>query len=140
MTTIKIADEQWRKIYGFLKAHPNTYANNQEATRRFVEGIHWLMRTGVQWRELPERYGNWNSVYKRFARWEEQGIWAAMHDYFAQDPDMESTIIDSTVIRAHMSAAGGSKKTEVKPNKPWGVVTADSVPRFILLWMLWVIL
>jgi transposase len=114
MSTIKIADDQWRKIYEFLKAHPRTYANSQEATRRFVEGIHWLMRTGVQWRELPERYGNWNSVYKRFSRWEEQGIWVALHDHFAQDPDMESAIIDSTVIRAHMSAAGGSKKTVVK--------------------------
>ena len=133
MTTIKIDDGQWRKIYRYLQAHPNTYANNQEATRRFVEGIHWLMRTGVQWRELPERYGNWNSVYKRFARWEELGIWAAMHDYFAQDPDMESAIIDSTVIRAHMSAAGGSKKTEVKPNKPLVAVEVVSAPRFISL-------
>lgn len=114
MSTIKIADDQWRKIYKFLKTHPRTYANNQAATRRFVEGVHWLMRTGVQWRELPERYGNWNSVYKRFSRWEEQGIWAALHDQFAQEPDMESAIIDSTVIRAHMSAAGGSKKTVVK--------------------------
>lgn len=114
MSTIKIVDNQWRNIYMFLNAHPHTYANNQETTRRFVEGVHWVLRTGAQWRELPERYGNWNSVYKRFSRWEEQGIWAALHDHFAQDPDMESAIIDSTVIRAHMSAAGGSKKTGLK--------------------------
>ena len=132
MSTIKIADEQWRKIYTFLKAHPRTYANNQEATRRFVEGVHWLMRTGIQWRELPGRYGNWNSVYKRFSRWEEQGIWAALHDHFGREPDMESAIIDSTVIRAHMSAAGGSKKTVVKQSRPWVVVAAGSAQKSIL--------
>ncbi|MCP4420081.1 MAG: transposase [Chloroflexi bacterium] len=53
MSTFKIADTQWRKIYTFLKVHPRTYANNQEATRRFVEGVHRLMRTGIQWRKLP---------------------------------------------------------------------------------------
>lgn len=131
MTTIKIADEQWRKIYKFLKAHPNTYAKQQEATRRFVEGVHWITRTGAQWRELPERYGKWNTVYKRFARWEENGVWADLHKQFAQDPDMESVIIDSTVIRAHMSAVGGSKKTATSPNKLLDAVEVDSVPKFI---------
>lgn len=72
------------------------------------------MRTGIQWRELPERYGNWNSIYKRFSRWEKHGIWAALHDHFVLDPDMESAIIDSTVIRTHMSAAGGAKKTALR--------------------------
>ena len=110
MSNIKIEDKQWRRIYAFLKSHPHTYANNQEECRRFVEGVHWLLRSGAQWRELPEKYGKWNSVYKRFSRWEEQNVWADMHAHFAQYPDMESVILDSTVIRAHPCAAGGSKK------------------------------
>ena len=73
----------------------------------------------AQRRELPERYGNWNSVYQGFARWEEQGIGAAMHEYFVEEPDMESVLLDTTVIRAHLCAAGGSKKTGVKQNNPW---------------------
>ena len=110
MSASKIAEPQWRKVFAFLKAHPNVYAGKQEACRRSVEGVHWILRTGAQWRELPERHGNWNSVYKRFARWEEKGVWAALHQEFAQDPDMERVMPDSTVIRAHMRAAGGSKK------------------------------
>jgi putative transposase len=130
MSTIKIAEKPWQNMYKFLKAHPNVYAGQQEACRRFVEGVHWVLRSGAQWRELPEKYGNWNSVYKRFAGWEERGIWAEMHEHFAQDPDMESVILDSTVIRAHMCAAGGSKKTVVKRNNLSDAVAVDSVQRF----------
>jgi transposase len=117
MAANKIPQPQWRKIYAFLKAHPDVYTVNQQDCRRFVEGVLWILRTGAQWRELPEQYGNWNSVYKRFARWEEKGIWAELHEAFAQDPDMESVLLDSTVVRAHMCAAGGSKKTATSLNK-----------------------
>ena len=117
MSTLRISDQQWQKLYKFLQLHPNVYAGQTESCRRFVEGVHWVLRSGAQWRELPECYGNWNSVYKRFARWEEQGIWAAMHEHFMEEPDMESVLLDSTVIRAHMCATGGSKKTVRKPHK-----------------------
>ncbi|NJN84519.1 MAG: IS5 family transposase [Caldilineaceae bacterium] len=112
MASSNLTQPQWRKIYAFLKAHPDVYTISQEASRQFIEGVCWILRTGAQWRELPERYGKWNSVYKRFARWEEKGIWAQLHQAFAQDPDMESVLLDSTVVRAHMSAAGGSKKRQ----------------------------
>ena len=117
MAANKIPQSQWRKMYAFLKAHPDVYTKNQESCRQFFEGVLWILRTGAQWRELPEQYGKWNSVYKRFARWEEKGIWAELHAEFAQDPDMESVLLDSTVVRAHMCAAGGSKKTAASLNR-----------------------
>lgn len=55
MSTIKIADKEWRKIRKFLRAHRNVYAGKEDACRRFVEGVHWILRSGAQWRELPER-------------------------------------------------------------------------------------
>lgn len=63
-----LTDVQWRKIAAFLRAHPRAYVGKAASCRLFVEGVLWLMRTGSQWRFLPQEYGAWNRVYKRFAR------------------------------------------------------------------------
>ena len=69
-----------------------------------------LLKASLVWRLLPKPYGNWNSVYKRFARWCDKDVFQRMHQHFAKDPDMEWLIIDTTIIRAH-PCAGGALKT-----------------------------
>lgn len=90
MTEVKLKDEQWQKLEIFLRKTPKVYVDQSRECRRFVEGVLWLLRSGAQWRLLPELYGRWNSVYKRFCRWSEQGVWRELFEHFAKDPDMES--------------------------------------------------
>lgn len=110
MTTRRLDDTKWNKIYSFLRLTPGIYTGNEQKTRLFVEAIYWLMRTGVQWRDLPPSFGKWNSVYNRYADWEEKEVWQAMLSYFADDPDMEWLLLDSTVVRAHPAAAGAPQE------------------------------
>lgn len=114
MLTVTLSDEQWQKILPFLRSHPNIYVGQESECRKFLEAVLWIARSGAQWRLLPADYGDWNTVYKRFARWNGQGVFEQLHQSFADDADMEHLLIDSTIIRAHPSAAGASKKVAGK--------------------------
>ncbi len=117
MSAIKFNDEQWGKIFEFLKTCLEVYAGREDQCRRFMEGVLWISRSGAQWRLLPKDYGSWNSIYKRFARWCDKDVWQKMHLHFADDPDMENLMTDSTIVRAHPCAAGALKKTADKANR-----------------------
>jgi len=122
---ITFREDQWQKIYQFLQEHPHVYVGGEGKLRTFMEAILWMSRSGAQWRLLPAGYGNWNSVYKRFARWCEQGIWEQLFQHFVDAPDMEWLIIDSTIIRAHPCAAGTPKKTANRPLDAAGAALAQ---------------
>lgn len=129
MTDVRLTDDQWTKIRDFLRQDPNAYVGNEANCRRFVEAVKWISRSGAQWRLLPAEFGNWNSVFKRFRRWCENGVWERMLDHFAEDADMEQGMIDSTIVRAHPCAAGAPKNTA---SRPWDVVAAVSPPKSML--------
>ena len=124
-----LSDSQWSKIFAFLRRHPRAYVGEPSQCRRFLEGVLWITRTGAQWRFLPSEYGAWNTVYKRFARWCDHGVWTEMHAHFADDPDMENLIIDSTIVRAHPCAAGAAKKTVARRTRRSDAVAAASPAR-----------
>ena len=125
----RFREDQWSRIYAFLKAQPGIYTGQELSARRFVEAVLWMARSGSSWRLLPDEVGNWNSIYKRFARWQEKGVWEALLDHLAADADLEWVMIDSTVVRAHACAAGAKKGKEIKPlAAPGAGLAARSTP------------
>jgi transposase len=119
MHHIKLPDYVWDKIYNFLCQQENVYTKNQEKTRQFIEDVLWMMRSGAPWRFLPsgDSRNHWNSVYRRYVRWVEKGIWDALHAHFANDPDLESVMLDGTVVRAHACAAGAPQHALDEPQE-----------------------
>ena len=111
--TRRIEAGVWEKLYGYLVDFSKIHTGNEERTRQFVEAVFWIVRSGSQWRLLPGEYGNWNVIYQRFSDWADRGVWYKMLYYFANDPDMEYIMVDSTILRAHACAAGAIKKNMV---------------------------
>ena len=77
--------------------------------RRVLDAVFWLMRTGAPWRDLPEEFGNWNSIFRQFRRWADSGVWDVILQALAGSGVCDATLqmIDATIIRAHHCAAGG---------------------------------
>ena len=77
-----------------------------------LNGMLWIVRSGAQWRELPEAYGPWQSVYARFAKWRDDGTLERVFHTLSGDADMENLSVDSTCIKIHESANGGGKTAD----------------------------
>ena len=117
-----MTNEQWQRLEPLLPPQkPRTGRPNSDH-RTIINGIVWILRTGAPWRDLPERYGSWSTVYSRFQRWRKAGIWdqvlaqlQAMGDEQGE-LDWEIHFVDGTIVRAHQHAAGTKKVTP--PPKP----------------------
>ena len=77
--------------------------------RLMLNGMLWINHSGAQWRQMPARYGPWQSVYSRFAKRCEDGIWETIFSELSKDADTENLSIDSTCVKVHESSNGGEK-------------------------------
>jgi transposase len=126
-----LTEEGWGIIEPLLPAERGRWGRPARDNRKYVNGMLWVLRTGAPWRDLPEKYGNWNSVYRRHLRWRDLGIWesvlAALTDALEDD---KSYSMDSTIVRGHAQAAGakgGLKKRRL-------VVRGEGSPVKFTLW------
>ena len=106
----EISDADWERVRALLPPRPGPITLD----RLFLNAVLWVAKTGAPWRDLPERFGPWNSVWRRFDRWARRGVWAGLFAAL-QDPDLEWLVLDSTVIRAHPCAAGAKKTRPAIP-------------------------
>src|SRR6478609_9439819 len=119
-----ITDEQWALIKGLLPTQ-----GRPGNKRLFVDAVFWIAKTGAPWRDLPKRFGDWNKNFRRFSRWAKSGIWVCIAQALGGDPDLEELILDSTIVRAHVHAAGAKKKNRAgKRHKDWDAREVASAP------------
>ena len=102
-----LSEAEWRLLKDLLPAERGRKSRPAQDNRTVVNGILWRIRTGAPWRDVPEKYGKWMTVYQRFRRWSEAGIWEAAASALAQAmADNSRHSIDITTVRGHVSAAG----------------------------------
>ncbi len=103
-----LTDDEWALVGALLPAERGRWSRPAQDNRRFLNGMLYVLRVGCPWRDMHERYGKWNSVYVRFRRWAEQGIWDALLETLVELglTDDWQHMIDSTIVRGHSQAAG----------------------------------
>jgi len=116
----ELSDEQWQQLKPLLPPEkPETGRTNLDH-RTVINGILWILKTGAPWRDLPERYGQWQTIASRFYRWQKNGVWERVLAHLQQIKDGDGHLdwevhyVDGSVIRAHQHAAG-AKKVAQKP-------------------------
>ena len=102
----ELSDEQWLKIEPHLPGREGDPGKTGQNNRLFVNAVFWIAKTGAPWRDLPERFGKWNSIFQRYNRWCKCGVWQRLVEAFGGDGDLEYLLLDSTIVRAHQHAAG----------------------------------
>jgi transposase len=107
-----LTEAEWRMLKDLLpverEAGKRGRGRPPEDNRNVINGILWRLRCGTPWRDVPEKYGNWNSIYRRFRRWSASGVWESVAVTLAETMAQSGHYnIDSTSVRAHVSAAGG---------------------------------
>ena len=107
MSRGNLSDAEWRILDTLLPLVKGRRGRPPLDRRATVNGILWRLRTGAPWRDVPERYGNWNSIARCFRRWSARGIWEAVATALAEAmADNRHHSIDSTTVRGHPQAAG----------------------------------
>ncbi|HSZ94412.1 MAG TPA: IS5 family transposase [Acetobacteraceae bacterium] len=110
MRRFGLRDDQWERIKHLLPGREGSVGVTAADNRLFVEAVLYRYRTGMPWRDLPERFGDGVKVHLRFSRWAKSGVWERVFQYLAADADNEYAMIDSTIVRAHQHSAGAQKK------------------------------
>ncbi len=133
-----LTPKEWELIKDLAEYKPKRGAPPKHV-RRFLNGICWVLATGAAWRDLPERYGPWESVYTRWRAYIRRGVLPRIIERLHRDAAEKGQMmlalacVDGTYVRAHRHAAGAPKKTAKPPktrppNRPWDVPEADSPP------------
>jgi len=101
-----LSDAVWAILERHLPGQRGQWGGIAHDNRRFLNAVFWILRTGAPWRDLPPDYGDWTKTHRRFCRWRDKGVWAALLDQVIDDPDFAWLMIAATHLKVHPDAAG----------------------------------
>ena len=106
----ELTDEEWKRIADLLPPeNTGKQGRPRKSNRVMLNGMIWIARSGAPWRDLPERYGSWETVYSRFHKWIDDGILDNIFRVLGLDAELEDLSLDATIIQAHQHSAGAKK-------------------------------
>ena len=110
MRRYELTDDEWARIRGYFpEKEPGTRGRPPKSSREILNAILWIARSGAPWRDLPERYGPWETVYTRFRELVDTGVLLQIFKDLNVDADMQDVSLDSTSVKVHQHAAGAKK-------------------------------
>ena len=110
-----LTQQQWERIQSLLPAQKPKTGRPSLSPRQVINGILWVLRTGAPWRDLPKRYGAWQTVSGRFYRWQRRGLWAQLLEELQHQAETIGQVnweihhVDGSIVRAHQHAAGAKR-------------------------------
>ena len=111
-----VRDIVWGKIAPLLPGKASDSGVTAKDNRLFLEAVLWRVRTGLPWRDLPEGFGKWNSVFQRFRRWVRAEVFDRIFERVSDEPDFEYALIDGTIVTAHQKASGARGGLKIRPS------------------------
>jgi transposase len=132
----ELTEKEWQRLAPLLPCSGR--GRRWRDHRQVLNGLCWRARTGAPWRDVPARYGPWQTLYERFTRWRADGTWARLIAAVQADAaladllDLDLFHLDSTNVRASRAAAGARKKGALRRSRAttrWGARAAGSAPR-----------
>lgn len=118
----ELNETQWHRIAPLLPGKAGDPGRTARDNRLFVNGVLWVLRSGAHWHDVPERYGKYKTLHKRFSRWARAGVWEKVFASLIEDRDNQYLMLDSTLVRAHQQAATGKGGTRTRL---WGAPEVD---------------
>ena len=123
-----LTDAQWAKMAPLCLGKPGDPGRSGSDNRLFVEAILWIVRTGSPWRDLPEGFGNWNTVFRRYRDWVKADVFKRLFDACSEEPDMEYAMIDATIVKVHRHGQGVNRRPKRTPyRRPKGTPSSSGV-------------
>jgi len=113
---VLLNDAQWARIAPLLPGMEGDPGRSGEDNRRFLEAVLWIVRAGAPWRDLPNSFGKWSSVWKRFRRWAIKGVFERIYAALSEDPDFEYALVDGTIVKVHRHGAGAKGGLKTRPS------------------------